>query len=255
MTKIGMKTVRDAVGVLQCFSASEPLLGVTEIARRTGMHKSSVSRIMATLEDTRFLERDPTTRRFRLGDGLYALAAPMFSRRSLAETVRPVLEKLATTAGETASFNIWNGREATVIESAAGTNAIGHFAPIGMRNPAHCTSSGKLLLAFDPRADLETLLEEGLHQYTQNSITDAEDLRAALAEIRANGVAVNRGEFLEDVGAVAALVKREGDRVAGALSLSVPMYRFDHERQAELSAIVTEYARLLTEALSHADTA
>ncbi len=255
MTKSGMKTVRDAVGVLQCFSASEPLLGVNEIAKRTGMHKSSVSRMMATLEDIRILERDPVSRRFRLGDGLYALAAPLFSRRSKAEIVRPFLEKLAATVGETASFNIWNGKEATVVDSAAGTNAIGHFAPIGMRNPAHCTSSGKVLLAFSPESDADAVLGRGLHRYTANTITDPQRLRAALVDIRKTGVAINRGEFRDDVGAVAVVVKDNGDRVAGALSISVPMYRFDAERQTELSALVVGHARLLSAALGHgADT-
>lgn len=247
----GIKTVRHAIDVLRCFSASDPLLGVNEVAKRTGLHKSSVSRLMATLADLHILERDPGSKRFRLGDGLFAIAAPLFNRKGLVETVRPMLEKLAAAAGETASFNIWDGQDAVVIESAAGSTAIGHFSPVGMRNPAHCTSSGKVLLAFAPQGDIDAVLVGGLRRFTTQSTTDPVALKDELGRIRATGIAINAGAFREDVGAVAAIVPGPGGRIFGAVSVSVPMYRFGADRQAELSAMVATHARQLSAALGH----
>ncbi|MBB3063758.1 MULTISPECIES: IclR family transcriptional regulator [Limibacillus] len=246
----GMKTVRHAIVVLRCFSVAESLLGVNEIARRTGLHKSSVSRLVATLEEAHLLERDTATKRLRLGDGLLTIAAPLFSKMGFLNAVRPVLEKLSQTTEETAYFNIWDGSEAVVVDQAVGPNAVTHFAPLGMRNPAHCTATGKVLLAFASESEVDAVLSVGLHKYTPSSVTDPVTLREQLADIRANGVALNIGELASDVGAIAAIVRKEHGAIAGAIAVSVPLYRFGRDRQEELRKMVLEAAKSLSQRLS-----
>lgn len=249
----GMKTIRHAIEVLRCFSAAEPLLGVNEISRRTGLHKSMVSRVAASLEAAHLLERDSKSRQLQLGHGLLALAAPLFSKSGFLDVVRPVLQSLSQSTSETASFYIWDGHEAVVVDLAMGSSSISHFAPIGMRNPAHSTASGKALMAFLPETEIEAIISRGLEKYTQNTITDSETLRKQLAEIRATGLAVNDGEFAGDVGAVASVVKKGTDELVGAVALTVPMYRFDAERRKYLADAVMSAANSLSTKLGYVD--
>ena len=100
--------VQHAIQVLASFSAAEPLLGVSEIARRVGVHKSTVSRILATLEDARLVERDPLRGRFRLGAGIVALAGPLLANLDVRDVARPYLEQLALATSESLSLMIWN---------------------------------------------------------------------------------------------------------------------------------------------------
>src|SRR6478609_7101937 len=108
----GASVVVNAIAVLRTFTAEEPLLGVTEIANRVGMHKSSVSRILATFEQENLVERDPETKRFRLGLGLIAVAGPLLAEMEERRVAYPVLRQLAEQTGETSALMLWNGDEA-----------------------------------------------------------------------------------------------------------------------------------------------
>jgi DNA-binding IclR family transcriptional regulator len=243
--------VRHAIDILRGFSTSAPEQGVSEIARRVGLHKSSVSRLVATLEQDHLVERDPETRRVRLGVGLISLAAPLLASVKVAEASRPYLAELARRAGETISFSVWDGAAAVSLEQALGGNAIAHYAPPGSRNPAHCTASGKLLLAYAPPADIERALARKLERFTARTLCDRARLRAELATVRAHGCAVNAGEFAADVGAVAAAVRNVGGTVVGAITATVPMYRFEAARRNELTAMVKETAARLSKRLGY----
>lgn len=243
--------VRHAAEILRCISKSPDPLGINEIARRVGLDKSSVSRLIATLEELRLVERATTTSRLRLGVGLMALAAPLLADFGLPTLFRPRLEILARQSGETANLSVWDGLESVSIIQALGTSAITHYAVPGQRNPAHCTASGKVLLAFAPRTEVEAILARPLEPYTSRTITDPDALRAELARIRAAGWALNCGEFASDVGAVAAIVRDTAGRFTGALTITVPMYRFDEPRQLEILGLVRDAAAELSEQLDH----
>jgi IclR family acetate operon transcriptional repressor len=101
----------NAIAVLRSFTADEPLLGVTEIANRIGLHKSTVSRILATFEQEHLVERDAETRRFRLGLGLIAVAGPLLADLEERRVAYPVLRELAEQTGETSALMDWNGNE------------------------------------------------------------------------------------------------------------------------------------------------
>lgn len=246
-----MTAVRHAIEILRGFTSSEPEQGVSEIARRIGLHKSSVSRLVATLEQAHLLERDRETKRIRLGAGLVGLAAPLLANVEVAEAARPYLTDLARRSGETISYSIWDGAEAVSLQQALGGNAIAHYAPPGSRIPAHCTASGKLLLAFAPPEDIDRVLAGKLARYTPRTVCDRARLRAELAGIRAHGYAVNAGEFAADVGAAAAPVYKLGGQVIGALAATVPIYRFEAARRTELITMVVETAQRLSTRLGH----
>src|SRR4051812_9839662 len=129
----GMTVLRNGIGVLLAFSAEEPLLGVTDIATRVGLHKSTVSRILATLEQDGLVERDADSRRFRLGLGVIAMAGPLLADLDVRRAAYPVLQELSRRTGETAALMLWNGTETVCVEQVASHHEVKHTTPLGAR--------------------------------------------------------------------------------------------------------------------------
>lgn len=236
--------VRHALQVLRCLSGEGPL-GVTELASRVGLHKSSVSRLVATLLDDDLVEREAGSRRVRLGAGLLSLSAPLLGKVRFAEAARAPLADLAAACGETISLSVWDGAGAVNLEQALGAKAIKHYAPPGSRNPAHCTASGKLLLAHAAPAAVDRVLGRGLPRYTPRTIVGPVALRGEIALIRRKGFALNLGEYSSDVGAVAAPVCDAKGAVVAAVTATVPMYRFAASRRMHLLDMVLATAEIV----------
>lgn len=237
--------VEHAIDLLRCLSEAGSALGTNDVARRIGIHKSSVSRLAGTLERARLIQRD-TAGRLSLGMGLVTLAAPVLASFEVRDVVRPVLQRLAAQTGETASFGVWDGQEAVSIEQAAGSNSIKAFSRPGHRDPGHATAVGKVLLAHLGAAQIEDYCGKPLRRFTDTTITSPAALKAELARCRAQRCAVNLGEFESDVGAVSAVVFDAHGQPLGAMTATVPMYRFKAARRAELAEIFTRAAAELS---------
>ena len=234
-------SVRHAVEILRCIASDPPVAGVSEIASVVGLHKSSVSRMIATLADADLVERDADSRRIRLGRGLLGLVAPLLPAVRVVDAALPHLVDLAQRCGETISISVWDGAGAVNLEQVLGGKAVKHYAARGSRNPAHATASGKLLLAFAAAETLDRIVHRELRRFTPRTICTRSALLAEIAAIRRQGYAVNEGEWTVDVGAVAAPVKNDKGVVVAAITATVPMYRFaatnrraliDHVRDA-----------------------
>lgn len=237
-----MLAVRHAVDMLRCLASDTPLLGVTEIASIVGMHKSSVSRMVATLEDEDLVERDPTSKRIRLGPGLLSLVAPMLASVRVVETALPQLVELAQRCGETISVSVWDGAGAVNLEQVLGGKAVKHYAAPGSRNPAHASASGKLLLAFASADTVERVLRRDLRRFTPRTLCTRSGLLAEIATIRRQGYAVNEGELSLDVGGLAAPVRNDKGSVVAAITATVPMYRFATMKRRQLVELVRDAA-------------
>jgi DNA-binding IclR family transcriptional regulator len=169
--------VQHAVEVLRCISRAPPDIGINEIARRVRLDKSSVSRLVRTLERERLVERATNSERVRIGFGLVSLAAPLLAGLRVTNLAPPVLEELARQTGETVNLSVWDGSEAVSVQQALGASAIKHYAVPGQRNPAHCTASGKLFLAYLDEAEIEVICRTPLESYSARTITDPSALR------------------------------------------------------------------------------
>jgi DNA-binding IclR family transcriptional regulator len=238
--------VEHAIDLLRCLSEAGSSLGTNDIARRIGIHKSSVSRLAATLERARLIRRDPDTGRLALGMGLVTLAAPVLASFEVRGVVRPFLERLAANTGETASFSVWDGREAVSIEQVAGSNSVKAFSTPGHRDPAHATAVGKILLAHMGEAKIEDYCAKPLRRFTDTTVTAPAVLKAELARCRAQRYAINAGEFDSDIGAVSSVVFDGRGQVLGAMTTAVPMYRFKPAHRAKLAEAVTRAAAELS---------
>lgn len=232
-----------AIQILRCISQAQPEIGVSDIARIVKLHKSSVSRLIATLEAQRVVERNPTTDRISLAPGLIAIAAPLINQLGISQASRQRMAALARESAETVNLSIWDGREGISIDQTLGPSAITHYATPGQNNPAHCTATGKALLAFASEADIQAVLRGEFVRYTARTITDPIVLQKELVQIRKSGTAVNRGEFSEDAGAVAAIVRNVNGQPVTALAITVPMYRFSKARERMLLELVSAAAQ------------
>ncbi len=243
--------VGHAIDLLRCLSEASAPIGVNEIARRIGLHKSTVSRLAGTLEGERLLQRDPATGRLSLGVGLVALAAPVLAGYEVRDLARPLLELLAAETGETVSLSIWDGAEAVSIEQVPGSNSVRTFSRPGHRNPGHGTASGKVLLAHMGQQAIAEYCSRTLRRFTEHTITDPKTLIAALDLCRARGYGINLGELESDVGAVSAVVFDRETNVVGAVTATVPMYRFKPARRSELAESVLRCAAELSAKLGY----
>jgi DNA-binding IclR family transcriptional regulator len=233
----------NAIAVLRSFTVDEPLLGVTEIANRIGLHKSTVSRILATFEQERLVERDEETRRFRLGLGLIAVAGPLLAELEERRVAYPVLRELAEQTGETSALMVWNGQESMCVEQIASRHQIKHTTPLGARYSDAMSASVQVFLAGEPEERVRLLLRGGT--VTLPGLDDAglDAYLVRLKEAAARGWAINYGESsVDEVGLAAPVYDHRGDVVAAVL-VPAPRFRVSAERLQSLGEACAAAAR------------
>lgn len=221
-----VKAVEHALDLLHCL-AEEAELGVSDLARRTGLSKPSVYHILGTLEARRCITQNPRTGQYRLGWGLFELGAAVTRRVELIAVAQPFLELLSRSTGETTQLAVAAGTELLYVARHEAARSIRMAAAVGKRLPLHATASGKVLLAWYPREEIEEILAGPLERYTPATITDPDLLRADLEGVRNNGYAQCLAEHESDVNATATPVRNFAGEVVAALSLAGPVTRFD----------------------------
>ncbi|MDQ5860847.1 MAG: IclR family transcriptional regulator [Actinomycetota bacterium] len=230
----GASVIVNAIAVLRSFTADDPLLGVTEIANRVGLHKSTVSRILATFEQENLVERDADTRRFRLGLGLIAVAGPLLAELEERRVAYPVLRELTELTGETSALMMWEGNESICVEQIASRHQIKHTAPLGARYSDALSSSVQVFLATQPEERVRALLRSGAIAYPGLDEASLEDYLLRLKDDSRRGWAINYGESsLDEVGVAAPVYDHRGDLVAAVL-IPAPRFRVSKERLQSL---------------------
>lgn len=209
--------------------------GVTELGAELGVHKSTASRLLATLEAHGLVEQLGDRGTYRLGFGLVRLAGASVAQLDLTRLGREVCQRLAAELDETVNLAVLDGDSAVNINQVHGTASVGVLNWVGRRTPLHATSSGKVLLAFAPGIGGPTRKRAALERYTPATITDPAVLEQVLAEVRAQGWAATEGEFELGLNAVAAPVCAPDGGLVAALSVSAPSYRLPRERFASVA--------------------
>jgi DNA-binding IclR family transcriptional regulator len=218
----GVQTVDRALQLLQTFREAEQELGVTDLAGALGVHKSTASRLAATLAGRGFLERAPGSESFRRGPELGRLGLlARGGEDDLVALARPAMQRLAAKTGETVNLAVLEGDEALNIAQAEGRHIVGVGSWVGRRTPLHCTANGKVLLAFSGAA----LPSGPLEAMTPSTITSRTTLRRELDRVRVQGFATATGELEAGLNAVAAPVLGPGSKLCAAVSVSGPAYR------------------------------
>jgi IclR family transcriptional regulator, KDG regulon repressor len=238
-----IQAIERAVAILNAFTMDDPELGVTELAERVGLHKSTVHRFMVNLEAAGLVERNPRSGRYRLGLHIFELGGLVMQQMNLWDEALPFLESLVRDTGETGHLAVLDGGEAIYIERVEARRALRVPSAIGRGYPAHATNLGKVLLADLPRERVaEIIAERGLAAYTPNTITDMAGLEAELERIRSRGYAVDNEEYDEGLRCIGAGVRDHSGHVVSALGIGGPVTRITPERVEELAGLVTAAA-------------
>ncbi len=217
--------VHNVIDVLRCFSSEKPLVGVTEIADQVGLHKSSVSRLLATLETEGWVEQDPSTRRYQLGLGLIAVAGPLLANLNVRQVAYPYLQELAGSSHETTVLAVWEGAVAVTVEQIASERTIKHTSPLGARYASTGSATVQTFLSDMSTEAVDTLLERNVIEL-QDGWTRA-GLDKRLKAVREQGYATNLRETYEDEIGVAAPVYDHRRKVVAAVLIAAPAYRID----------------------------
>jgi DNA-binding IclR family transcriptional regulator len=201
-------------------------IGVTEVAERASLPKSTAARLLASLSREGVVEQVPGDTRYRLGGRLATLAAGLLPTRSLARLARSSLVELSSAVGEAAGLSVPDGDLAHYVEQVDTPNPVSVRDWTGSRLPMHAVSSGQVLLAFRPAAALERYLQRPLEQFTELTLVDPDVLRERLKQVRRDGFAWTLEEFDRGISSVAAPVADASGEVVAAVHLHGPSYRF-----------------------------
>ncbi len=247
----GIQSVRRAASLLRAFGGGASELGVSELGRRLNLHKSTVSRLLATLESEGLLERAPGTEKYRLGPEIARLARQAGHLGDVREVARPFLVELAEITRETANLAVLDGDDVNNVDQVSGPHMVRVGNWVGRRTPLHCVANGKALLAFLPQAELERLTAGPLAAFTPFTVTEPAMLRSSLGQVRQQGYATALGEIEEGLNAIAAPIWGSTGAVVAALSVSGPAYRVTPERIPELGQITRDCARRVSHRLGY----
>jgi IclR family KDG regulon transcriptional repressor len=252
-----IQTVSNALRVLEAFGDEEEL-GVTELARRLGLHKNNVFRLLATLEEKGYVDQTPRTDRYRLGVRCLELGRSYSRNHALPRLARPVLEDLSRATGETAHLGTLSDFEVVHLDGEPSERIVTTGLRVGRRLQAHCTALGKVLLATAEPGVWERFAEARLRggtlaAQTAATITDWDKFFDHLQAVASQGFATDLEETSEGLCCAAAPVVDAPGRCVAALSISAPMFRVGEDvLVAEYVPQVMAAAALLSQRLGRA---
>lgn len=246
-----IQSVDRAISILNAFSITDAQLGVTELSHRLGLHKSTVHRLLASLEKGGLVERDPRNRKYSLGIRLIELAGTMLNSRNVPQVVRPYLHYVADAVEELTYLAYLVRGEVLNVEQVPGPHLVQSVGWQGRRTPLHCTSAGKIFMAHMPEKELERVLQADLTRMTPKTITDPADLRYELERVREQGYATSFEELEEGTNALAVPISSPNDEVIAAIGVVGPSYRFTPERALSHLDVIRSVAREVSHRLGN----
>jgi IclR family acetate operon transcriptional repressor len=236
--------VQRAVAILNELADARAELGTNEIARRTGINVSTISRILATLVSGGLVEHVTATGRYRLGVGVIRLANAAGERLDIRSLARPHLEDIAGRVQETATLSVPGGHEAVTLDYVQSPLSVRSVAEVGRASAAHATAVGKVFLAHGG-----TVPAGQLHAYTERTIVDHDVLGVEVAGAAERGWGQALGEREEDLNAVAVPVLNQSGKLVAILGIQGPAVRFSPRVMRSAVELLMERAERISSAL------
>jgi IclR family transcriptional regulator, KDG regulon repressor len=223
--RMRLSSVANAIRLTKAFSEHEYEMGISALAGRLGLAKSTVHRLATTLVEYDILEQNRESGKYRLGLALFELGTLVRRKMDAVSESRQQMSALLEMTGETVQLAVLDHLSVLYIRILESRQAVRMSSTVGSRAPAHCTSVGKALLAFQSPEVVKQVMDAGLRRYTANTITTPELLQEELASVRVRGYAVDDEESEVGLRCVAVPIRDHTGLVAAALSVSAPVQR------------------------------
>jgi DNA-binding IclR family transcriptional regulator len=229
-----VRAVERALDILLCFTPDSPKRTLTQIAEQAGMHKSTVLRLLTSLENKHFIGRDKATGMYQLGFRFIELASIMLRNLDIQQWAQPYLQRLSTDSGETVDLAVLDGHQVVYLKVVESSQRVKIAAAVGERLPVFCTATGKAFLAYLPDDQVCAILDKDLTLYTENTLACVDDLYADLRATRERGFAISEQEYEKDINAVAAPILDVDGCPIAVIAIVGPSYRLTPERMLDL---------------------
>lgn len=245
-----IRAVDRALDILLCFTRQSPELTMTQIADQVGIHKSTVHRLLGTLEKKRFVERDQPTGIYRPGLRLLQIASLALEHNDLRRLAAPFLHFLREHSLETVDLAVIEDSEVIYLDVFESPQRVKLAAAVGMRLPAYCTASGKSILAYLPEERIQHILAGGMPRHTENTLVTREALFENLRLVRERGVAFSEQEYEEGINAIGAPILDRNHQPIASVAVAGPAYRLTQARMLEICPSVISTANSIAEELN-----
>lgn len=240
-----IRVLMRAAKVLDCFSGVEPEKSLTSLSEETGLNKSTVYRILETLERLKWVKREAKSGLYSLGMGIFELGSRAVCGLNFYSISRPFMDELVNITGQSVHLVVHDDGEALYLNKVEKPGVfITQPSNVGYRLPLHCTAVGKVLMAFMSNSEVEEILHKrGMDKFTDNTIVDKKELLQALRQVKKEGYALDDEEIRLGLRCVAAPIKDHTGNVIAAISVSGLTAYFSDDELPHLSEAVITTAR------------
>ncbi len=244
------KALVKALRVMEELACSEGPRGVSELAREMGYQKSNVHRILTTLVEQGYVVRFDAGSTYQLNYKMFEIGSRVVSRLRLSEVARPFLQRIVRRTGESAHIMIYHNAEIIYLDKIENNAPIRASSEPGLRAPAYCVASGKVLLAYQPDDEVRRVMRR-VKAHTPHTVTDVASLRAEIDAVRVNGYAINREGWRAGVAGAAAPVLVGAAHAIAALAILGPADRLDDDLLHAAGRLLSQQAQELSRQLGY----
>jgi len=247
-----IKSIKRSIQILNSFTLQKKELGITELSKMLNLHKSTIHRILVTLEDENIVIKNKISQKYRLGMKLFEFGNIAKEQIELRDYALPIMEDLAKKTEESIDLNIIMDDKRVSVEKIESTHDLRRIIQLGRNLPLYCGGSGKAILAFLPASKIERIIrKENLICLGPKTITDPLILREHLKEIRKNGYAQSFEERVLGSSSVAAPIFDYKGNVIASISISGPITRFTKKKVPIFICLVKEAAEEISKAFGY----
>lgn len=250
-----VQSVDRALTILEEVASSEVEVGVTELANKLDLHKSTVHRMLNTLMHKGYIEQNPETEGYKVGLKVFELGSKMFNELEIRDQSL-YLKELMQETNETVHLVVRDGDQGVYIDKVDTKQTLRMYSKIGRRVPLYCSAVGKVLLSNLSQDKLEKLYKGvEFKRYTKNTITNWDDFLKELKKVRQNGYAVDNEEHEEEIRCIAAPIKNYKGQIIAAISISGPVFRITDKKVNEFAFKVKNKALMISKRLGYMELA